>query len=73
MTRSVRPEPPGGFRELALTARTVPAPRVVPGDRHVDESLKEVLLGGIRRSPGLLQLLVRLEVLPAANEIETVP
>jgi hypothetical protein len=61
------------LRKLPLAAGPVPAARVVPGDRDVDETLEEVLLRRLCRAPRLLELLVRLEVLPAPDQIETVP
>ena len=60
------------LRELPLAAGSVPPAGVVPGDRDVDEALEEVLLRRLGRPPGLLELLVRLEVLAAPNQIETV-
>jgi hypothetical protein len=58
--------------ELPLAPGTIPAARVVPGDRDVDETLEEVLLRRLCRPPGHLELLVRVEVLTASNQIETV-
>jgi hypothetical protein len=46
---------------------------VVPGDRDVDEALEEVLLRRLRGPPGLLELLVGLEVPATPDQIETVP
>jgi hypothetical protein len=62
-----RAEPPGCLLELALTAGTVVAPGLVPGDDDVDEALEEVLLGRVRRAPRVLERLVRLEVLAGAR------
>jgi hypothetical protein len=59
------------LRELPLAPGPVPATGVVPGDRDVDEALEEVLFPRLRRPPRLLELLVRLEVLASANQIET--
>jgi hypothetical protein len=56
-------EPPFGLRELALTARPIPPAGVVPGDSDVDEALEEILLGRLSGTPGVLERLVRLEVL----------
>lgn len=67
-----RPEPPRRLRELALAAGAVPAPRVMPGHGDVDEPLEEVPLRRARRPPGLLELLVGLEVLAARDQIETI-
>jgi hypothetical protein len=58
--------------ELPLAAGAVPPACVVPGDRDVDETLEEVLLSGLRRPPRLLELFVRLEVLAAPDQIETI-
>ena len=71
MLRGKGPEAAGGLRELPLAARTVPAAGVVPGDGDVDEALEEVLLRRLGRPPRLLQLLVRLEVVAAPDQIET--
>ena len=60
------------LRKLPLAVRPVPPAGVVPGDRDVDETLEKVLLHRLGRPPGLLELLVRLEVLPAPNQVETV-
>jgi hypothetical protein len=66
-------EPPRRLFELPLAARPVSATGVVPGDRHVDEALEEVLLRGVGRPPGVLQRFVRLEVFAAADQLETIP
>jgi hypothetical protein len=66
------PETASRLGELPLAPRAVPPTRVVPGDRDVDETLEEVLLRRLCGPPGLLQLLVRLEVLAAPDQIETV-
>jgi len=70
--RRERLETPSRLGELALAPGAVPAARVVPGDRDVDETLKKVLLRRVGRPPGLLELLVRLEVLAAPNQLDTV-
>ena len=62
-----RPEPPGCLLELALATGTVITPGLVPGDDNVDETLEEVLLGGVRRAPRVLERLVRFEVLARAG------
>ena len=62
-----RAEPPGCLLELPLAAGTVVAPGLVPGDDDVDETLEEVLFGRVRRAPGILERLVRLEVLAGAR------
>lgn len=66
-----RTEPPSGLRELPLAAGAVPATGVVPGHGDMDEALEEVLLGRVGHPPGILERLVRLEVLPALDQIET--
>ena len=58
-----RPEPARGLLELPLAARLVAAACLVPGDDDVDEPLEEVLLGGLGGAPGVLERLVRGEVL----------
>jgi hypothetical protein len=60
------------LRELPLAPGAIPAARVVPGDRDVDETLEEVLLRRLCSPPGLLELLVRLEVLAAPDQLDTV-
>jgi hypothetical protein len=65
-----RAEPPGCLFELALATGTVVAPGLVPGDDDVDEALEEVFLGRVRSAPGVLERLVRLEVLARAGEVE---
>ena len=60
------------LRELPLAAGPVPPAGVVPGDRDVDETLEEVLFRRLGSPPGLLELLVRLEVLTTSNQVETV-
>jgi hypothetical protein len=72
MLRRIWPETASRLGELPLAPGAVPAARVVPGDRDVDETLEEVLLRRLCRPPGLLELLVRLEVLAAPYQIETV-
>ena len=66
-------EPPLGLRELTLAARAVAPARVVPGDCHVDEALEEVLLLRLSGAPGVLEGLVRLEVLASTDPLEPVP
>jgi hypothetical protein len=66
-----RRQPTLGFLELSLEPDAVPAPCLVPRDRHVDEALEEVLLGGLGRSPGVLERLVRREVLAPLDQLET--
>jgi hypothetical protein len=59
-----------GLLELALEAGSVPAAGLVPGDDDVDEPLEEVLLRGLGRAPGVLERLVRGEVLARPGEVE---
>jgi hypothetical protein len=70
--RRERLEATSRLRELPLAPGAVPPARVVPGDRDVDETLEEVLLRRLCRPPGLLELLVRLEVLAAPDQLDTV-
>ncbi len=63
-------EAPGGFLELALTARPPAAACLVPGDDDVHQALEEVLLGRLGGAPGVLEGLVRGEVLAGAGELE---
>ena len=70
MLRSVGPEAAGGLLQLPLTADTVAAPGLVPRDGDVHEPLEEVPLFGRRRAPDELQLLVRGEVLAAADQLQ---
>ena len=67
------PETARRLDELPLAPRPVAAAGVMPGDRDMDETLEEVLLFRLGRPPGLLELLVRREVLAAPDEIDTVP
>jgi hypothetical protein len=57
--------------ELALAAGSIAPPRLVPGDRDVDEPLEEVALPFVSGAPRRLQLLVRGEVLAAPDQLET--
>jgi hypothetical protein len=68
-----RREPPGRLLELPLAADTVPAARLVPGHGHVHEPLEKVLLGGLGRAPGQLELLVRGEELAAPDQLDAAP
>ncbi len=70
MCRRIAPQPSRRLLELALAAGAVAAFRVEPRDGHVNESLQEVPLLGRRISPLVLELLVRLEVLTAANQLQ---
>ena len=68
--RRERPEPSLRLLELALEADPVPAAGLVPRDDDVDEPLEEVLLLGLGRAPGVLERLVRGEVLALAGECQ---
>jgi hypothetical protein len=70
MRRRVGAEAAGGLLQLALAADLVPATRLVPGDRHVDEALEEVALLRRRGAPDVLEHLVGGEVLAGADEVE---
>jgi hypothetical protein len=59
-----------GLLELALESGPVPAPGLVPGDDDMHESLEEVLLFWLGGAPGVLERLVRGEVLTGAGEVE---
>jgi hypothetical protein len=72
MLRRERLETASRLGELPLAPGAVPAARVVPGDRDMHEALEKVLLCRVGRPPGLLELLVRLEVLAAPDQLETV-
>ncbi len=64
-------EPAQSLLELPCRAHGVAAPRLVPGDRHVDEPLVEVPLLGSGGAPGELELLVRLEEPLGADVLES--
>ena len=63
-------EPAAGLLELPRAADLVPPPGLVPGDDDVHEPLEEVLLCGLGGSPGVLERLVRREILARARELE---
>jgi hypothetical protein len=64
-------EPPPRLGKLALAGTGAAGhARVVPGDRDVDEPLEEVPLGRLGRAPGVLERLVRGEVLARPGEVE---
>jgi len=69
MTRRERPEPALRLLELPLEPDPVPAAGLVPGDDDVHEPLEEVLLLGRRRAPGVLERLVRREVLAPPRKV----
>ncbi len=68
--RRERAKPPGRLLELPLAADLVAAPGLVPGDHDVDEPLEEILLGRLGGAPGILERLVRGEVLAGAGQVE---
>ena len=70
MLRGVRPESAHGLLELAGAADLLAASGLVPRHRDVHESLQEVALGGLGRPPGILELLVRGEVLTGSNQLD---
>ena len=71
MPRPVRPQASRGLLELAFTASAVPAGGMQPRDGDMDETLQEVALCVGCLAPLVLELLVRLEVLARADEIQT--
>jgi hypothetical protein len=56
--------------ELTFCCDRAAATGLIPGDRHVHESLQEVALLRRRRAPGDLELLVRGEVLAGPDQCE---
>ena len=70
MRRRERPEPPLRLLELALESGAISTACLVPRDDDVHEPLEEVLLLGLGRAPGVLERLVRGEVLPAPREVK---
>jgi hypothetical protein len=70
MGRRVGGEPPLCLRQLAFAADAFPAAGLVPGDGDVDEPLEEVTLRCLRRSPRVLERLVRGKVVPPADQVE---
>jgi hypothetical protein len=73
MTRRVRSEATQRFSELALGSDSPSPSRLVPRDGDMDESLEEVSLVRRRRAPGILELLVRCEVLAGPDQLEALP
>ena len=71
MLRCVGREPARGLLELASAADLLAAPGLIPGHRDVHEALQEIALGGLGRPPGVLELLVRGEVLALSDQIDT--
>jgi hypothetical protein len=70
MSRREGPEPALRLLELPLEADPIPAAGLVPGDDDVHEPLEEVLLLGLGCAPGVLERLVRGEVLAPPREVE---
>ena len=70
MLRRERPESSRRFLELALAAHAVSAACLVPGHHHVHKPLEEVFLIRVSGPPGVLERLVRGEVLALARKIE---
>jgi len=70
--RRVGREAPLRLLELPLAPDPSPATGLIPSDSHVDEALVEVALGARRRTPCELELLVRREELPGADQVEPV-
>jgi hypothetical protein len=66
--RRVRREPALRLCELALAADAVPTTGLVPGDSDVNEALQEVALRRLSRTPRVLELFVRSEVLAGADQ-----
>ena len=73
MTWREGPETRDRLFELTLGADPAPAARLIPRDGDVDETLEEVPLGGGRRPPGLLELLVRREILALPDQLKARP
>ena len=69
MLRRVWAEPPRRFLQLPLAADAVASPGLVPRDGDVDEALVEVALVCGRSAPGVFELLVGGEELPAADQV----
>jgi hypothetical protein len=68
--RRVRAEAAGSLLELTLAAVAVAPTCVQPRDGDVHETLKEVALFGGRLAPLVLELLVGLEVLARADQLQ---
>jgi hypothetical protein len=68
--RSVRTEAPESLLELTAAADLIAPAGLVPRDRNVDEPLKEIPLTLLAGPPGVLELLVRREVLPVADQLQ---
>jgi hypothetical protein len=70
MLRCERAEAALGLLELPLEPGAVPAAGLVPGNDDVHEPLEEVLLLGLGGPPGVLERLVRGEVLAFPGQLE---
>ena len=70
MRRSEGPQAARGLLELAPATNLVATAGLVPGDDDVHEPLEEVLLLGLGCAPGVLERLVRGEVLAPPREVE---
>jgi hypothetical protein len=68
--RAIRRQPAARLLELALAADPLAAAGLVPGDRDVDETLKEVALGRLGGAPRVLQFLVGGEELAGPDQLE---
>jgi hypothetical protein len=66
--RRERLEPPHCLRQLSLGPDLAAASGLIPRNRHVHQTLEEVALLGRSRAPGILELLVRGEVLARTNQ-----
>src|SRR5215211_6214846 len=71
MCGRVRCQPPDRFRQLTFRSDLTTASGLVPRDRDVHEPLEEVALVLRRRTPRVLELLVRGEVLAGTDELYT--
>ena len=68
MHRRERLQPPHRLRELSLGPDLAAASGLIPGNRNVHQTLEEVALLGGGGAPGILELLVRGEVLARTNQ-----
>jgi hypothetical protein len=71
MCGRVRAESPLRLYELPFESSAVSALVLVPGDDDVDEALEEVALVAVRRAPGELERLVRVEIAAGTGELES--
>jgi hypothetical protein len=70
MLRCERPEPALRLLQLPLEPGAVPAAGLVPRDDDVHQPLEEVLLLGRGGAPGVLERLVRGEVIAVAGQFK---